>query len=207
MKELLSEWTYWMPILVGIGILLLYGTLSGGKGPLAALLAGEAVALIYFIILPEFEASVLLAIVLSCALDGLIVNWKNPSLIKRAVYIVLFLLPLIICGIMESYKKTGVFIPMLFQFLLSIIYVLPRRKYRQDGRLKCFSLWGAQVIVVGILMLPGLFLFDFRLSYVLNHEISIGTAVFLMPVIAMLPFALYDLLLWDVDHKKHTKGF
>lgn len=207
MKELLSEWTYWMPILAGIGVLLLYGTLSEGKGAFAALLAGEAVALIYFAISPEFETSVLLAIVLSCALDGLIVNWKKPSLIKRVVHIVLILLPLIICGIVETHKKTGVFIPMLFQFLLSIIYVLPRRKYRQEGRLKCFSLWVAQVIVVGILMLPGLLLFDFRMSYVFNHEISLGTAVFLMPVIAMLPVALYDLFLLDIDHKKHTKGF
>ena len=194
MKELLSEWIYWAPILVSAGILLLYSTLSEKKWAILMLLAEATVALIFFAVFPQSETSVLPAVVLSLALDGLVSNWKKHSLNKRAVDIALILLPLIICGIMETNKKTGVFVPMLFQFLLSIIYVLPRRKYRQEGQLRCFSLWGAQVAVVGILMLPGLFLFDFRISYFLNHEASFGTALFLMPVIAALPAALADLL-------------
>ena len=194
MKEILLEWTYWIPILVSVGILLLYSILSEGRWAFASLLVGEAIALIYFLISPAYETTVLLAVVLSCALDSLIVNWKKFSLIERGLCIVLILLPFIVCGSMETLKKAGVFISMLFQSLLSIIYILPRRKYRQEGKLKCFSLWIAQVIVVLILMLPGWFMVDFRSSLLLNSEASLGHALFLMPVMAMFPVALRDLL-------------
>ena len=189
MKEILVEWTYWRPILVSVGILMLYHILSEGRWACAALLAGETIALSGFLMSPKGETTVLLSIVLSCALAGLISGWKKSSLVGRVARIVLVLIPLVICG-----RAGELFVFMLFQFLLSVIYVLPSRKYRQEGKLKCFALWIAQFIVVMLITLP---MVNFRISLLWNSEASFGIAILLMPVIAMLPVALFDLLLPD----------
>lgn len=176
MKELFSAWSYWVPVLISIGILLLY-RIAAGRWSFAALLLAEIISAAYFLVLPTLESAVLPSIALSCVFDRLIAGWKKSSWPERIACIILAIIPVVICG------SAGVFIILLFQFLLSIIYILPRRKYWQEGKLKCFSLWIAQLIVFLILSLP----------QSLNREASFGIAIYLMPVIATLALALYDL--------------
>lgn len=186
MDGLLLTWTYWLPILVSIGILLLYSILSEGRWAFATLLAGEVIALGYFLFLPENEVIVLPTIAMTCAVDRLIAGRKESSWVERAACIVFILLLIVVCG------RAGVFVFMLFQFLLSAIYILPRRKCRQDGKLKCFSLWIAQFIVLALLVLPTV---NFRVSHLFSSEASVGVIIILMPVIAVFPVALWDVLL------------
>ena len=133
----------------------------------------------------EAEETVMVAIMLACALYRLIGRWKSSSVLGRAAGVVLVLFPLVIGGCAGD-----LFVFVLFQFLLAIIYILPCRKYRQEGKLKCFSLWIAQFIVLMLLVLPTV---NFRISLLWRSEASFGYAILMMPVVTVLPVVLFDL--------------
>lgn len=196
MKELLTLWTYWLPVLLSAAVLLLYAVLLPRRGPLIPLAIVMVITLIYFAVIPKERftfSTVLVSVSLACALDGLIGWWRTASPAIRIGLLVLVIVPLVICGVAEATYSTGTFILFLFLFLLSAIYILPRRQYAQGKPGRHLALWAAQLVVVCIFTLPGIIQMDFRILYYLNSEGGLITGLWLMPTLACIPLVIYDI--------------
>ena len=199
MNELLTQWGYWVPILLSTIILLLYAVLISRSAPLIPLIPATLILLLYLLITSQyfnaFHYCFTLPVVIpfTCAADCLFREWRSSSKIKCTALIIFLLLPLVFYGVFEAIYAGDSWGSLFVHFLMTAVYVFPRNRYAKGYPGRHLSLWAVQWIIMLLITFPSLIQFGFRILFVLKYETGLLLGIWLAPVLACTPLLAYDL--------------